>query len=450
MDTQGLFDHYSTPTDNVRIFSLSALISSVQLMNIFSIIEESHLEYLQFATEIARFTAIETDSQSKPFQKLMFIIRDWISPEEYDFGYDGGNKFIKMFLRIKDFHTSELKAVRQYLQKTFDSITCFLMPYPGKATARNSSFDGRWSAIEEEFVDGMKELFPIILAPSNLTLKTINGVPVKAFELSVYIKQYVDLFKSESLPEAKTIYESTMDNQFQILMSKAVEVYLESISAYQDQIRNASEVQELHDLSKAIALKYFDDEKKFGNKEDGQAYHKELDEKIEKAFNEWRPITFDLLNKIKGEQAKADKQNVLASEAEKRDHKAKVEVEVANKNYDELQRAIAQARSDSVEARREAEILRQKFAQAQREKQEALTREQESHKFYQAMKAKAEQYKEQLEAERQLASQKINERVVVVRKRDGVLQYFSDQFFGFFNFIGHAISFVGRIFAPSY
>lgn len=47
MDTQGLFDHSSSPTDNIRIFSLSALMSSVQLMNIYVMIEESHLEYLQ-------------------------------------------------------------------------------------------------------------------------------------------------------------------------------------------------------------------------------------------------------------------------------------------------------------------------------------------------------------------------------------------------------------------
>lgn len=47
MDTQGLFDHNSSPTDNIRIFSLSALISSVQMLNIFNMIEESHLEYLQ-------------------------------------------------------------------------------------------------------------------------------------------------------------------------------------------------------------------------------------------------------------------------------------------------------------------------------------------------------------------------------------------------------------------
>lgn len=47
MDTQGLFDHLSSPTDNIRVFSLSALISSVQLMNIYVMIEENNLEYLQ-------------------------------------------------------------------------------------------------------------------------------------------------------------------------------------------------------------------------------------------------------------------------------------------------------------------------------------------------------------------------------------------------------------------
>lgn len=81
IDTQGLFDHNSSPTDNIRIFSLSALMSSVQLMNIYSMIEENHLEYLQFATEYARFSAVEQSSTgTKPFQKMMFIIRDWISP----------------------------------------------------------------------------------------------------------------------------------------------------------------------------------------------------------------------------------------------------------------------------------------------------------------------------------------------------------------------------------
>ena len=370
------------------------------------------------------------------------MIRDWISPEEYNYGLQGGNDFIKSFLKIKDFHTNELKTVREYLQKTFETISCFLMPYPGKATARNSSFDGRWSEIDEEFVETMKELFPAILSPANLTVKTINGVPIKAFELSVFIKQYVDLFKSENLPEAKTIYESTLDNQFQILMSKAVEIYLESISLYQENIKDTPEVYQLHNVSKAIALKYFNDEKKFGNKEDATVYETELDEKLEKAFNEWKPVTMEFLEKIRAEQGKADAQKSLANEAGRRDEKAKEEAETADKKYVELQKQIAQARYDSVESRREAELFKVKLAKAERERAEALQKEQETRKYFQEMQKKAEFYEQQMNLERQKAAERVKERVVVVRQRDGIGQWFGEiksHIFGFFKFVGNAV-----------
>lgn len=378
----------------------------------------------------------------------MFIIRDWISPEEYNYGLNGGNKFIKMFLKIKDFHTSELKSIREYLQRTFDSITCFLMPYPGKVTARNSSFDGRWSVIDEEFVEAMKELFPIILAPANLTVKTINGVPVKAFELSVFVKQYVDLFKSETLPEAKSIYESTLDNQFQILMSKAVEVYLESISAYQDHIRDKEEVEKLHEVAKGLALQFFDDGKKFGSNEDGLVYIKDLDEKIEKAFGEWKPVVLEFLDKISDEQSKASAQRELAVAASARIEIVKQEAEKADQKYLQLQKEIESARYDSEESRREAEILRKKLEQAERERLNALAKEQETRKFYEAMKAKAENFEQQLLLEKQSAALRVQQKFQVVRKRDGILQWFGDGIMSFFGFIGNAVLSIGKIFSP--
>lgn len=372
----------------------------------------------------------------------MFIIRDWISPEEYDYGLEGGNKFIQSFLTIRDFHTSELKEVRQYLRKTFDSITCFLMPYPGKATARNSSFDGRWSDIEEEFVDTMKELFPILLAPENLTVKTINGMPVKAFELSIHIKDYVNLFKSENLPEAKTIYESTLDNQFQILISKAVEVYLQSVSLYQDHIRNKTEIDQLHNVSKSLALKYFNEEKKFGKPEDGLVYDKELDAKLEKALSDWKPVKLEFLDKIGVEQAKTDAQKQLANDAGERNEIAMHEVKKADKNYIELQKQISQARYDSEESRREAEILKKKFAHAVKERQEALSRETETRNQLEEIKQRLENFEKQLLLERENSAKQVKERMSVVRKRDGVLQWFGNigiEVFNFFGFIGKSL-----------
>lgn len=354
----------------------------------------------------------------------MFLIRDWVSPEEFDYGLEGGNRFIKRFLAVKDFHTAELKTVREYLQNTFESVSCFLMPYPGKTTVRNSSFDGRWSAIDEEFVDIMKELMPAILSPGNLTIKTVNGSPIKAFELSVYVKQYVDLFKDENLPEAKSIYESTLDNQFQILMSKAVEVYLQSVSLYQDKIQDDSEVDRLHQISKNLALKYFNDEKKFGKAEEGLTYHKQLEGNIEKAGKEWMPITLEFLSKIGQEQAKADKQNKLAVSAEKRNENAREEAKDAGEIYLDLQAKISQARSDTEESRREAAIIRKQLEQAESQRNIAIQKEQEARAYYEEMKKKAEFFEEQLIAERQESKLQFDKKVQTVRENHGIFQWF--------------------------
>lgn len=78
MDTQGLFDNETSPTENSRIFALGTLISSVQVLNLTGVVQEDQLQYLQFATEFARLSAA-VGSNMRPFQNLMFLIRDWVS-----------------------------------------------------------------------------------------------------------------------------------------------------------------------------------------------------------------------------------------------------------------------------------------------------------------------------------------------------------------------------------
>jgi chromosome segregation ATPase len=320
------------------------------------------------------------------------------------------------------------------------------MPYPGKTVARNSSYDGRWKDIDEDFVDMMKELFPIILSPANLTVKTINGVAVKAFEASVYLKDYVDLFSAENMPEAKNIYETTLDKQFQILISKCVEIYLESISQYQEQIRNKTEVEQLHTISKSIALRYFDEEKKFGSSNDSQVYLEELNDKLEKAFNEWKPVTLEFLEKIKNEQSKAEEQHNVANEARVRDQKAKEESADADKKYIDLQKKINQTRTDTAEQRREAEDLRKRLAKAEREREQAYLRESQTRQYFELMKQKADEYERLLMIERQRNAQRVQKKVQGVRQQYGILQWIGGGFVGFFNAIGNAFT---KLFYPS-
>src|SRR5690349_22065419 len=68
IDTQGLFDNETSPADNSRIFALGTLISSIQILNLVGIIQEDQLQYLQFATEFAKFAAQDSQGLAgKPF-----------------------------------------------------------------------------------------------------------------------------------------------------------------------------------------------------------------------------------------------------------------------------------------------------------------------------------------------------------------------------------------------
>ena len=309
------------------------------------------------------------------------------------------------------------------------------MPHPGKIVARNSSYDGRWGLIDEDFIDVMKELVPLLLAPKNLVVKTVNGVTVKAFELAVHMKQYIDLFKSESLPEAKTIYDSTLDSQFNILMSKSVEIYVQSIQLFQNNITIEDEIESLHNLSMAITLRYFDDEKKFGNEKEILNFRNELIHKLEKAYKEWKPISLELINKTKVEQAEADKQRVLAEKSKSTGDKLKQKADKLEAEYKLMQKKLEAARYDSVESRKEAELIKKRLAQTEKEKNEAIEKARQERQRYEELFNRISALEQQLAYERENAQRQVNTRVQKIRKSDGILQYFQGVVLNFNNFI---------------
>jgi len=51
-------------------------------------------------TEYGRLALDETGET--PFQKLQFLVRDWIDPDNYPFGSDGGEQLIKKLLRVNN------------------------------------------------------------------------------------------------------------------------------------------------------------------------------------------------------------------------------------------------------------------------------------------------------------------------------------------------------------
>lgn len=99
LDTQGVFDAETTFKDCTSIFSLSILLSSILIFNIKNNIQGDDLSHLELFTGVghllcSRKSKDDGPKDLKPFQDLIFLIRDWVFPEENPYGWDGGSQVL--------------------------------------------------------------------------------------------------------------------------------------------------------------------------------------------------------------------------------------------------------------------------------------------------------------------------------------------------------------------
>lgn len=417
MDTQGLFDHRTTTADNSRIFSLSTLISSVQILNLFNVIQENQLQYLQFATEYARYASV--DSEQSPFQNLLILIRDWNSPSEYSFGLRGGKSYLDEFLEINDHQSSDLKSVRKYLRSSFEKLECFLMPHPGKKVATDHSYDGRWDDIDDDFVTMMNELFEHLF--KKLKPKTINGNPVRPDELVVFINSYIQNFNNDSTPEPNSIYESTLENQFRIVVAKSIDIYIDTVSQYDAELTSEQEINTLHQSAKDKAIKNFASEKKFGTYSEGANFKKDLIAKVEQIFKQWKAVSLVQLRKLQEQKSKTNAQVQQVQEAQINDDKAKEALEMANSKAEAAKMALISAKQDTAQARHEAQELKRKFEEAELLRADAIEKERQTHEWLQKMSKEKGFYEQEYNKLRETANMNVGTTLNQSQEKDGFL-----------------------------
>ena len=101
MDTQGLFDNKASGQEGLKIFALSTLLSSFLALNLNDVIQENQLDYLQTATNYGRLvyeiSGTAGKAADKPFQSLLFLIRDWMNENEFPLGLQGGPEYVQKF-----------------------------------------------------------------------------------------------------------------------------------------------------------------------------------------------------------------------------------------------------------------------------------------------------------------------------------------------------------------
>ncbi|KAI1286282.1 Atlastin-1 [Halotydeus destructor] len=229
MDTQGAFDGLHTVANTAAIFALSTMTSSVQVFNLFHNIQEDDLQHLELFTEYGRLALDQTGET--PFQKLLFLVRDWPFAADYDYGLQGGQRFLRTKLAITKQQTGELERVRKNIRACFRSVDCFLMPHPGMEVARSMRFDGRLADIDAEFLDYLSDLVPYLMDKKTIQTKKIGGQEVTGMQLVEYFKSYIRIFADGSLPEPTSILEATAQANNQAALASARDHYIGKMEA---------------------------------------------------------------------------------------------------------------------------------------------------------------------------------------------------------------------------
>ncbi|KAH9371486.1 hypothetical protein HPB48_018864 [Haemaphysalis longicornis] len=184
LDTQGTFDTKTTVNNCATIFALSMMTSSVQIYNLSQNIGEDHLQHLQLFTQYGKLAQQVTEK--RPFQKLLFLVRDWQYGYERAYGFDGGYDLLEQRLKVSEELDPELQSLRHDIESCFSEISCFLLPHPGKKVASGPQFEGCLSDIDDEFKEQLQVLVPFVLQPNNLVVKKISNSDVTCRQMLDY------------------------------------------------------------------------------------------------------------------------------------------------------------------------------------------------------------------------------------------------------------------------
>ncbi|XP_069860024.1 atlastin-3 isoform X2 [Dipodomys merriami] len=285
MDTQGAFDSQSTVKDCATIFALSTMTSSVQIYNLSQNIQEDDLQQLQLFTEYGRLAMDEIFQ--KPFQTLMFLIRDWSFPYEYNYGLQGGMAFLEKRLQVKEHQHEEIQNVRNHIHSCFSDVTCFLLPHPGLQVATSPEFNGKLKDIAGEFKEQLQVLIPYVLNPSKLMEKEINGSKVTCRGLLEYFKAYIKIYQGEDLPHPKSMLQATAEANNLAAAASAKDVYynnMEAVCGGEKPYLSPDILEQKHCEYRQLALDQFKKTKKMGGKDFSFRYQQELEEEIKELF----------------------------------------------------------------------------------------------------------------------------------------------------------------------
>ncbi|CAO1398352.1 unnamed protein product [Diamesa serratosioi] len=422
MDTQGLFDKETPPADNTRIFALGTLISSIQFYNLNGVVQEDQLQYLQLATDFARLAATNNaDKDTKAFQNIVFLMRDWDYLDEFPAGVQGGAGYLRDLLQIKDNQNPSLRSVREYVHQSFNKISCYLLPDPGKIVRRNpSSYKGEWSKIDEDFTNALNETIIDVLKPSELIPKKINGNVLKASELRDFMKMYFKAIESGETPKIESIYDITVRSQMNILIGDLLNKYKELLSKnvnFADPSFTTT-IEINHQIYKNYTMLLYDNLRKMGSSEHKRVYKQQLDDEIERTYVDWKEMALKNYEALQEQIRETERQVQKKEELRK-----KLEKELKNTQDRIIEITNSQNQTNS----KHNEEMKKLLESLQRQQSATLQAQNAQKAIEQTAQEAAAAVKQADQRIKQLEAHKVNTDKAVAEKEQIIQQYNNNQ-----------------------
>lgn len=295
VDTQGLFDNETTLMENSQIFALSSLISSIQVINLNGNIREDELDYFQFAMEFGKM-AKKDGIDSKEFQKLVFLVRDWQNPDDYEFGEIGGTKYLNHVLKLKENKNVELNSVREFISKSCDHLGCHLLPHPGKSVAGRKGYDGQWALMDEDFRLELFDSIESLLNPDNLVVKKVCGRQISAENFFVHLRTYFKHFASSVIPKVETMYKLLVEKDLDFLVAKIFKHYEKEMTIFEDRVKSETNIDACFKVFKEQANSDFTKEAKLGDANSIENAVNQLNDMIASHYKKWKPAQLKILS----------------------------------------------------------------------------------------------------------------------------------------------------------
>src|SRR6185437_4897916 len=102
--------------------------------------------------------------------------------DDYPYGYHGPNQIegVKNYKIDKidpnPGFAKEVNVVHQNIVSAFETVSCYLMPFPGKHVAGKTKFTHE--QMDQEFTSHLTQFVKRILSPENVAIKKVGGLEV--------------------------------------------------------------------------------------------------------------------------------------------------------------------------------------------------------------------------------------------------------------------------------